>query len=90
MNLERLELIENERARSASQKPLFVRKDDICNFASQHWERHTKNDGEGRWNGRQIRNAVQIASSLAHYDKKTDQAQGAEDIPPGKYLLLRH
>lgn len=88
MNLERLDLIEKERAKSTSKKPLFIRKDEICIFARQHWDRHTNNDGEGRWNGRQIRNAVQIAASLALYDQKTDQAQGADDIPPRKYLVL--
>ncbi|KAI0439995.1 hypothetical protein F4803DRAFT_553542 [Xylaria telfairii] len=82
MNLDRLDIIEKQRAGSASQKQLFIRKDQICKFAVEHWDRHTENDGEGRWNGRQIRNAVQIAASLALYDRKADREERAEGIPP--------
>ncbi|KAI0448830.1 hypothetical protein F5B21DRAFT_88493 [Xylaria acuta] len=82
MNLERLDLIEKQRAGSTPQNQLFIRKDQICKFAVEHWDRHAENDGEGRWNGRQIRNAVQIAASLALYDRKTDQDEGAKGIPP--------
>ncbi|KAI3318861.1 hypothetical protein HD806DRAFT_511181 [Xylariaceae sp. AK1471] len=81
MNLNRLDIIEQQRAKSTSQKPLIIRKDRIRTFARNHWDRHAVMDGEGRWNGRQIRNAVQIAASLALYDRKTDQDQGTEDIP---------
>ncbi|KAJ8131176.1 hypothetical protein O1611_g2450 [Lasiodiplodia mahajangana] len=82
LNLDRLEAIEKQRATSTSHKQLFIRKDDICKFAGEHWDRHSMSDGEGRWNGRQIRNAVQIATSLALYDRKMDQDQGAEAFPP--------
>ncbi|KAI0112503.1 hypothetical protein GGR51DRAFT_507326 [Nemania sp. FL0031] len=82
LNLDRLESIEKQRAASTLQKPLFIRKDSICKFVGGHWERRSASDGEGRWNGRQIRNAVQIAASLALYDRKMDQDQGAGDIPP--------
>jgi hypothetical protein len=84
MNLDRLDVIEQYRAEATSQKKLIIRKDKICKFAREHWERHTANDGEGRWNGRQIRNAVQIAASLALYDRKTDQDLSAEELPAGK------
>ncbi|KAI0966413.1 hypothetical protein F4678DRAFT_466486 [Xylaria arbuscula] len=82
MNLERLGMIENQRTESTSQIQLFIRKDQICKFVAEHWDRHVENDGEGRWNGRQIRNAVQIAASLALYDKQTDRDEGAQGIPP--------
>ncbi|KAI1746836.1 hypothetical protein F4782DRAFT_470827 [Xylaria castorea] len=82
MNLERLDIIEKARAERPSQNQLFIRKDQICKFAVEHWDRHAENDGEGRWNGRQIRNAVQIAASLALYDRKTDRDEGAKGIPP--------
>ncbi|KAJ2991740.1 hypothetical protein NUW58_g2409 [Xylaria curta] len=82
MNLDRLELIEKQRVGSTNQNQLFIRKDQICKFAVEHWDRHTENDGEGRWNGRQIRNAVQIAASLALYERKTDRDEGAKDFPP--------
>ncbi|KAI8632708.1 hypothetical protein F5Y19DRAFT_418592 [Xylariaceae sp. FL1651] len=82
MNLNRLDIIEEQRAKATNQKSLFMYKDNICKFAVEHWDRHQANDGEGRWNGRQIRNAVQIAASLALYDKKTERTPGAEEIPP--------
>ncbi|KAI0401647.1 hypothetical protein F4802DRAFT_579320 [Xylaria palmicola] len=82
MNLERLDIIERQRVGTESQNKLFIRKDQICKFAIEHWDRHGESDGEGRWNGRQIRNAVQIAASLALYDRKTDRDEGAKDFPP--------
>lgn len=84
MNLKRLGMIEKQRTESTSQSQLLIRKDRICKFVTEHWDRHEENDGEGRWNGRQIRNAVQIAASFALYDKQMDQDEGAEEIPPGK------
>jgi hypothetical protein len=82
MNLDRLDVIEEQRAKPTSQKQLLIRKENICKFAVDHWDRHAANDGEGRWNGRQIRNAVQIAASLALYDRKMDESQGMKDFPP--------
>lgn len=88
MNLVRLRTIEDQRAKSSGQKPLFIEENDICSFSTEHWDRHAVNDGAGRWNGRQIRNAVQIAASLAWYDRKTSKEPGAEDLPP--ILHARH
>ncbi|KAI0854929.1 hypothetical protein F4860DRAFT_520354 [Xylaria cubensis] len=82
MNLERLNMIEKRKAGSTSRSQLFIRKDQIFKFSVDHWDRHADNDGEGRWNDRQIRNAVQIAASLALYDRKMDRDKGAEGIPP--------
>ncbi|KAI0183841.1 P-loop containing nucleoside triphosphate hydrolase protein [Xylaria flabelliformis] len=83
MNLERLNMIEKRKAGSTSRSQLFIRKDQIFKFSVDHWDRHADNDGEGRWNDLQIRNAVQIAASLALYDRKMDRDKGAEGIPPG-------
>ncbi|KAK8111683.1 uncharacterized protein PG998_008140 [Apiospora kogelbergensis] len=82
MNLVRLRTIEQQRAKATGKKPLFIEMEKICRFSTEHWDRHEKNDGEGRWNGRQIRNAVQIAASLAWYDRKTSTDPGAEELPP--------
>ncbi|KAH9897444.1 hypothetical protein F4778DRAFT_235254 [Xylariomycetidae sp. FL2044] len=82
MNLNRLEIVEQQRAKVTSQKPLVIYKQQICEFSVKHWDRHAENDGAGRWNGRQIRNAVQIAASLALYENRTDKTPGAEDLPP--------
>ncbi|CAK7212183.1 hypothetical protein SCUCBS95973_001355 [Sporothrix curviconia] len=45
---------------------LVVDRDKVMRFAETHYDRNQI----GRWNGRQIRNAFQIASSLAFYDKR--------------------
>ncbi|KAK7963558.1 hypothetical protein PG988_010532 [Apiospora saccharicola] len=88
MNLDRLRAIEKQRAKITGQKPLFIEETDICNFSTKHYDKHHANEGAGRWNGRQIRNAVQIAASLAWYDRKTSKEPGAEDLPP--ILDARH
>ncbi|KAK8034124.1 hypothetical protein PG993_009119 [Apiospora rasikravindrae] len=82
MNLDRLRTIEEQRAKITGRMPLFIEEKDICNFSAQHFEKHRGNDGAGRWNGRQIRNAVQIAASLAWYDRKTSTEPGADKAQP--------
>ncbi|GAW26968.1 putative AAA family protein [Rosellinia necatrix] len=64
-NSRRLQIIEEERARLSGEKMMKVREGEILGFASAHFHK----DPSARWNGRQIRNAFQIAASLAHYDK---------------------
>ncbi|KAI1856392.1 hypothetical protein JX265_011639 [Neoarthrinium moseri] len=82
MNLVRLKSIEEQRSKVSGQKAPIIYKDKICKFAVDHWDRHAINDGQGRWNGRQIRNAVQIAASLAWYERKVDKTPGTEELPP--------
>lgn len=67
MNLGRLARIEHERAEIIEEKLMTIETDEIMKFASQHYRGQ---DQHFRWNGRQIRNAFQIASSLAHYQYK--------------------
>ncbi|KAI1347023.1 hypothetical protein F5Y01DRAFT_330216 [Xylaria sp. FL0043] len=71
MNLNRLKTIEEERARLNGEKAMVIKEDDILAFASKHFHE----DVRARWNGRQIRNAFQIAASLAHYQRHTDESQ---------------
>ncbi|KAK3325069.1 aaa family ATPase [Apodospora peruviana] len=68
MNIERLEKIEQERcvATNGKAEPLKIMKKAILRFAE---EKFASQKGT-RWNGRQIRNAFQVASSLAHYDSR--------------------
>ena len=51
-------------------------------FASRHFDKHTK--GAGRWNGRQIRNAFQIATSLAFYDMRKSWLERRRTNPDAK------
>ncbi|ERT00557.1 hypothetical protein HMPREF1624_03931 [Sporothrix schenckii ATCC 58251] len=54
---------------------LVVNREKVMEFARNHFDRNIL----GRWNGRQIRNAFQIASSLAFYDKRQSWIQRQGD-----------
>ena len=64
-NIARLRKIEEERARAAGGEVMKIKDSELLAFATDHWY----HDPNTRWNGRQIRNAFQIAASLAHYKK---------------------
>lgn len=65
VNLDRLSEIEKERQELTGEPQLDIRASSIVEFARQHCAKTERQCG--RWNGRQIRNAFQIASSLARY-----------------------
>ncbi|KAL7935538.1 hypothetical protein V8C35DRAFT_334002, partial [Trichoderma chlorosporum] len=74
MNLERLRNIEAERSRLTGDPELDINEESINQFVADHCNKTQVTQGAGqyipiagRWNGRQIRNAFQIASSLARY-----------------------
>lgn len=54
---------------------LEIDKDEILKFAEDEYNNL-------KWNGRQIRNAVQTAMALAEYDACPDQSQGTFDQNP--------
>jgi hypothetical protein len=64
-NIGRLQKIELQRKDTADR--LFILETEILDFAQTHF-RESAEQGMGRWNGRQIRNAFLIAASLAHLD----------------------
>jgi hypothetical protein len=66
LNLHRLKEIEKQRSEASGEPALYTFEEEILTFAREHFRKHAY--GTGRWNGRQIRNAFQIAASLAHYD----------------------
>ncbi|KAI0406697.1 hypothetical protein F4802DRAFT_91149 [Xylaria palmicola] len=68
-NLDRLIDIEFERARITGDPALEVKSDGILAFAAAHFHRHEGNGASPPWNGRQIRNAFQIAPSIARYGR---------------------
>lgn len=68
LNIERLEEIEEQRSKAKGHKKLIVAKGDVLKFAEDHFNKYENSNGIGRWNGRQIRNAFLIASSLAHFE----------------------
>ncbi|TRX89587.1 hypothetical protein FHL15_009496 [Xylaria flabelliformis] len=69
-NLDRLMDIEFERARITGEPALEVKSDGILAFAAAHYHRHEGNAASPPWNGRQIRNAFQIAPSIARYGRQ--------------------
>ncbi|KAG6358452.1 hypothetical protein INS49_014336 [Diaporthe citri] len=73
-HIQRLRDIEKQRNPDANDQIMVLHK-EIIQFAKDHFN-HRDNHGSGsnfgRWNGRQIRNAFLIASSLAHYDSEDE------------------
>ena len=71
-------------------EPALVIKDsEILDFASKHYEDLARSTG--CWNGRQIRSAFQIASSLAlhNYATQVDLARSRGQAPPAAPVLGR-
>ena len=69
MNIDRLQAVERDRCKDTDLQPLQVNRREILRLAE---ERFKNRDGSVRWNGRQIRNAIQVASSRANFDAKED------------------
>ncbi|KAK4121226.1 hypothetical protein N657DRAFT_601141 [Parathielavia appendiculata] len=77
VNIGKLERIVAEKQKlQAQQNPegpttncprLIIDREEILDFARRHFDRHEQYP-EQRWNGRQIRNAFQIAYSLAEFE----------------------
>ncbi|KAK4187374.1 hypothetical protein QBC35DRAFT_498874 [Podospora australis] len=67
MNIQRLERIEAERSDKTGGARMEIHEHKILRFAEKMFQKQKR---QNRWNGRQIRNAFQVASSLAHYDAR--------------------
>lgn len=65
LNIAKLREIEGQRHEMTGEPPLVINDAQIIDFAGKHFEENARSTG--CWNGRQIRNAFQIASSLAHH-----------------------
>ncbi len=61
LNIQRLRYISEQ---SKEKRPLDIFDNDILKFADSQFEESSRK-GTGQWNGRQIRNAFQVARSLA-------------------------
>jgi hypothetical protein len=72
MNIDRLRKVEQERCMDTDSQPLQISEQEILRLAEEKFYEYK---GKFRWNGRQIRNAIQIASSLAHFDARKDDIQ---------------
>lgn len=89
LNVAKLRAIEAQRAEMTGEPRLQVVEADIVDFAARHYEDNARSTG--CWNGRQIRNAFQIASSLAHhtYSEQVALAKSRGERPPAAPVLDR-
>ncbi|KAI0204980.1 hypothetical protein F4808DRAFT_317059 [Astrocystis sublimbata] len=89
LNINRLREIETQRTEMTGEPSLDIKESQILDFASKHFEENARSTG--CWNGRQIRNAFQIASSLAHhnYTIQTESARELGQQPPRAPILDR-
>ncbi|KAI0490039.1 hypothetical protein F4859DRAFT_523833 [Xylaria cf. heliscus] len=89
LNIARLREIEAQRHEMTGEPPLVIQESQIIDFAGRHFEDNARSTG--CWNGRQIRNAFQIASSLAHhnYTIQTESARELGQQPPPAPVLDR-
>jgi hypothetical protein len=82
LNLQRLRRL-NEK--SEDKRPLEIVDSAVLEFAEFQFEA-SNHRGHGQWNGRQIRNAFQVARSLAYYDALTE-AEETSHIPSNEPAL---
>lgn len=75
-NIAKLKAIERQRQLVVDTPPLTIHEDRILRFAERHYDIGAP-DG-GRWNGRQIKNAFQIAASMAHYAARAQDAEAQD------------
>ncbi|PMD32457.1 hypothetical protein L207DRAFT_500180 [Hyaloscypha variabilis F] len=72
LNIQRVRKIEEELAKVENRGSLVINEDELLAFAKYRFQEGGSNRyggrGHGRWNGRQIRNAFQVACSLAYYE----------------------
>ncbi|KAM0214746.1 hypothetical protein ACHAQD_008645 [Fusarium lateritium] len=71
MNLKRSEMIAEQRATRTKAPKLIIKHDEIKQFAEDQFLDRPSQSSPW-WNGRQIRNAFQIATSLAYADSPDD------------------
>jgi hypothetical protein len=74
LNIQRLRQITEQ---SKEKRPLEIHDTRILHFADRQFDEGIRFNA-GQWNGRQIRNAFQVARSLAYYDAVTDADQITE------------
>ncbi|KAI6080835.1 hypothetical protein F4821DRAFT_47404 [Hypoxylon rubiginosum] len=89
LNIAKLREIEAQRHDMTGEPTLAIKESEIIDFAGRHYEENARSTG--CWNGRQIRNAFQIASSLAHhnYAHGVETARSLGQQPPAAPVLDR-
>ena len=75
MHVKNSQTIADQRSAATGEAKLIIQEEDILDFATQSFQNRAVESG-GRtpwWNGRQIRNAFQIATSLAYADSGKEE-----------------
>ncbi|KAH8884334.1 hypothetical protein GQ53DRAFT_607518, partial [Thozetella sp. PMI_491] len=89
LNIQRLQHIEGL---SKGRRPLEISESAIMSFAEEQFDNNRK--GTNRWNGRQIRNAFQVARSLALYEATSEAERlrqvGSDEPSPPAVLNIKH
>ncbi|KAH8892612.1 hypothetical protein GQ53DRAFT_685976, partial [Thozetella sp. PMI_491] len=75
LNIDRLRAVEEQLAKVENREPLRIHDKELLEFAKKIFEDSGQKRGIGRWNGRQIRNAFQVARSLAYYEHGMQEGQ---------------
>lgn len=90
LNIQRLRRISEQ---SREKRPLEIYETDLIEFAGLQYD-DCNDRGVGHWNGRQIRNAFQVARSLAYYDSvaKNDQIRDftSNELPRPAVLHVKY
>lgn len=97
INLHRLRCMEQELANKTSHRSMEIYDEEILRFAEAQFNNNTNNFRRTcHWNGRQIRNAFQVARSLAYADAENETQRlrssnpFADIIVPVPRLEVRH
>ena len=75
MNIDRAQKIDAQEVKVTKQLAMVIDRNKLKKFAGRHYD--ATEQGSGRWNGRQIRNAFQIATALAHYTAERENKERA-------------
>ncbi|KEY74588.1 hypothetical protein S7711_05020 [Stachybotrys chartarum IBT 7711] len=89
LNITKLKEMESERHRMTGEPALVIKEAELLEFATEHYEELARSSG--CWNGRQIRSAFQIASSLAlhNYTLQSELARSRGQMPAAAPVLDR-
>jgi len=85
LNIQRVHQIEEEMSKAEGRPALRIDEVDLLNFAEYHFIK-----GTARWNGRQIRNAFQVALSLAYYEYRGEEGTGKAAEVEAPMLSVNH
>ena len=75
MNLDRAVTIDAQEVKVTKRPPMVIHRTELVEYAGKHFDETEQ--GSGRWNGRQIRNAFQIATALAHFTAEEENKKPA-------------